>query len=126
MCEGGVCFHLCDGLSSRVRGAGLGCFTVSFLVSLYYNTVLVWVLWYLLNSFQQPLPWSTCPPNINRTGEGHRREHGVWGWEPGSGPQALALLLHSRPQVPWPAPHNQNWLPVGGDGTGLGAVVFGQ
>uniref|UniRef100_A0A8C7C4M8 Solute carrier family 6 member 18 n=1 Tax=Neovison vison TaxID=452646 RepID=A0A8C7C4M8_NEOVI len=47
---------------------GLGCLTVSFLVSLYYNTVLSWVLWYLLNSFQDPLPWSSCPLDINRTG----------------------------------------------------------
>ncbi|XP_040486124.1 inactive sodium-dependent neutral amino acid transporter B(0)AT3 [Ursus maritimus] len=48
--------------------AGLGCLTVSFLVSLYYNTVLTWVLWYLLNSFQYPLPWSSCPLDLNRTG----------------------------------------------------------
>lgn len=47
---------------------GLGCFTASFLISLYYNTVLTWVLWYLLNSFQHPLPWSTCPLNLNQTG----------------------------------------------------------
>lgn len=49
--------------------AGLGCLSVSFLVSLYYNTVLTWVLWYLLNSFQQPLPWGTCPLDLNRTGD---------------------------------------------------------
>lgn len=49
--------------------AGLGCFSVSFLVSLYYNTVLLWVLWFFLNSFQHPLPWSTCPLDLNRTGE---------------------------------------------------------
>ncbi|XP_015345925.1 inactive sodium-dependent neutral amino acid transporter B(0)AT3 isoform X1 [Marmota marmota marmota] len=49
-------------------GVGLGCFTVNLLVSLYYNTVLVWVLWYFLNSFQHPLPWSSCPPDLNRTG----------------------------------------------------------
>lgn len=48
--------------------AGLGCFSVSFVVCLYYNTVITWVLWYLLNSFQQPLPWSTCPLNSNHTG----------------------------------------------------------
>nr|XP_021487083.1 sodium-dependent neutral amino acid transporter B(0)AT3 isoform X2 [Meriones unguiculatus] len=47
--------------------AGLGCFSVSFLVSLYYNTVLLWVLWFFLNSFQHPLPWSTCPLDLNRT-----------------------------------------------------------
>lgn len=49
--------------------AGLGCLSVSFLVSLYYNMVLTWVLWYLLNSFQQPLPWGICPLDLNRTGD---------------------------------------------------------
>ncbi|KAI4535970.1 hypothetical protein MG293_014297 [Ovis ammon polii] len=55
-------------ISPYLGGVGLGCFTVSFLVSLYYNTVLTWVLWYLLNSFQHPLPWSACPLDLNRTG----------------------------------------------------------
>ncbi|XP_059272812.1 inactive sodium-dependent neutral amino acid transporter B(0)AT3 isoform X2 [Mustela nigripes] len=54
-------------ISPYLGGVGLGCLTVSFLVSLYYNTVLSWVLWYLLNSFQDPLPWSSCPLDINRT-----------------------------------------------------------
>ncbi|VCX40574.1 unnamed protein product [Gulo gulo] len=54
-------------ISPYLGGVGLGCLTVSFLVSLYYNTVLTWVLWYLLNSFQAPLPWSSCPLDINRT-----------------------------------------------------------
>ncbi|XP_042551104.1 inactive sodium-dependent neutral amino acid transporter B(0)AT3 [Dipodomys spectabilis] len=55
-------------ISPYLGGVGFGCFTVSFLISLYYNTVLVWVLWFFLNSFQHPLPWSTCPPDLNRTG----------------------------------------------------------
>ncbi|XP_027376192.1 inactive sodium-dependent neutral amino acid transporter B(0)AT3 isoform X2 [Bos indicus x Bos taurus] len=55
-------------ISPYLGGMGLGCFTVSFLVSLYYNTVLTWVLWYLFNSFQHPLPWSACPLDLNRTG----------------------------------------------------------
>ncbi|XP_045421897.1 inactive sodium-dependent neutral amino acid transporter B(0)AT3 [Lemur catta] len=55
-------------ISPYLSGVGLGCFAVSFLVSLYYNTILTWVLWYLLNSFQQPLPWSSCPPDLNGTG----------------------------------------------------------
>uniref|UniRef100_A0A8C3VF18 Transporter n=1 Tax=Catagonus wagneri TaxID=51154 RepID=A0A8C3VF18_9CETA len=55
-------------ISPYLGGVGLVCFTVSLLVSLYYNTVLAWVLWYLLNSFQHPLPWSTCPLDPNRTG----------------------------------------------------------
>uniref|UniRef100_A0A673SXD6 Solute carrier family 6 member 18 n=1 Tax=Suricata suricatta TaxID=37032 RepID=A0A673SXD6_SURSU len=52
----------------QTYGGGLGCLTVSFLVSLYYNTVLTWVLWYFLNSFQSPLPWGSCPLDLNRTG----------------------------------------------------------
>ncbi|KAM6224388.1 inactive sodium-dependent neutral amino acid transporter B(0)AT3 [Rhynchocyon petersi] len=55
-------------ISPYLGGVGLGCFTVSFLVSLYYNTILTWVLWYFLNSFQYPLPWTTCPVDLNRTG----------------------------------------------------------
>lgn len=41
---------------------------VSFLVGLYYNTIIAWVMWYFFNSFQEPLPWSSCPLNDNRTG----------------------------------------------------------
>ncbi|KAM8813173.1 inactive sodium-dependent neutral amino acid transporter B(0)AT3 isoform 2-T2 [Rhynchonycteris naso] len=55
-------------ISPYLGGVGLGGVTVSFIIGLYYNTVLTWVLWYLLNSFQHPLPWSTCPLNRNRTG----------------------------------------------------------
>ncbi|XP_053449463.1 inactive sodium-dependent neutral amino acid transporter B(0)AT3 [Nycticebus coucang] len=55
-------------ISPYLSGIGLGCLTVSFLVSLYYNTILTWVLWYFLNSFQYPLPWSSCPLDLNRTG----------------------------------------------------------
>ncbi|XP_060047093.1 inactive sodium-dependent neutral amino acid transporter B(0)AT3 isoform X2 [Erinaceus europaeus] len=55
-------------ISPYLGGVGLGCFSVSVLVSLYYNMVLAWVLWYLLNSFQHPLPWSSCPASHNRTG----------------------------------------------------------
>ncbi|XP_048193288.1 sodium-dependent neutral amino acid transporter B(0)AT3-like [Perognathus longimembris pacificus] len=55
-------------ISPYLSGIGFGCFTVSFVVSLYYNTVLTWVLWFFLNSFQHPLPWSTCPLDLNTTG----------------------------------------------------------
>lgn len=73
---------------------GLGCFTVSFLVSLYYNTILTWVLWYLLNSFQHPLPWSACPLDLNRTGTAVGRD-AQRGRPPGAGScyPALARLL---------------------------------
>ena len=34
---------------------------------MYYNTIMAWIMWYLFNSFQDPLPWSQCPLNANGT-----------------------------------------------------------
>ncbi|XP_076157139.1 sodium-dependent neutral amino acid transporter B(0)AT1-like [Alosa pseudoharengus] len=55
-------------ISPYLTGVGIASMMVSFLVSLYYNTILSWVIWYFFNSFQDPLPWSQCPLNDNRTG----------------------------------------------------------
>lgn len=41
---------------------------VSFLIGLYYNTLMAWIMWYLFNSFQDPLPWTQCPLTENSTG----------------------------------------------------------
>lgn len=49
--------------------AGLASMLVSFMVGLYYNTIISWIMWYFFNSFQEPLPWSECPLNENQTGE---------------------------------------------------------
>ncbi|MEQ2245966.1 hypothetical protein ILYODFUR_033550, partial [Ilyodon furcidens] len=54
-------------ISPYLTGVGIGSMLVSFLVGLYYNTLIAWILWYLLNSFQEPLPWTQCPLNENRT-----------------------------------------------------------
>ncbi|XP_074842077.1 sodium-dependent neutral amino acid transporter B(0)AT1 isoform X2 [Carettochelys insculpta] len=51
-----------------LKGVGIAALLVSFLVGLYYNTIIAWVMWYFFNSFQEPLPWSECPLNANRTG----------------------------------------------------------
>ncbi|XP_015676661.1 sodium-dependent neutral amino acid transporter B(0)AT1 [Protobothrops mucrosquamatus] len=51
-----------------LKGVGIAAMFVSFLVGLYYNTIIAWVMWYFFNSFQEPLPWSECPLNDNRTG----------------------------------------------------------
>ncbi|XP_047240047.1 sodium-dependent neutral amino acid transporter B(0)AT1-like isoform X2 [Girardinichthys multiradiatus] len=56
-------------ISPYLTGVGIGSMLVSFLVGLYYNTLIAWILWYLLNSFQEPLPWTQCPLNENRTAE---------------------------------------------------------
>ncbi|KAL2080629.1 hypothetical protein ACEWY4_024422 [Coilia grayii] len=55
-------------ISPYLTGVGIASMMVSFLVGLYYNTILSWVMWYFFNSFQEPLPWSQCPVNENRTG----------------------------------------------------------
>ncbi|XP_077347947.1 sodium-dependent neutral amino acid transporter B(0)AT1 [Lithobates pipiens] len=51
-----------------LKGVGIASMLVSFLVGLYYNTIIAWVMWYFFNSFQEPLPWSQCPLNANQTG----------------------------------------------------------
>lgn len=58
---------------------------VSFMVGYYYNTIIAWVMWYFFNSFQDPLPWSECPLNANRTGET------LAGAAVGAGPPELAV-----------------------------------
>ncbi|XP_076972916.1 sodium-dependent neutral amino acid transporter B(0)AT1 [Tamandua tetradactyla] len=50
-----------------LKGLGIASMFVSFIVGLYYNTIIAWVMWYFFNSFQEPLPWSHCPLNDNNT-----------------------------------------------------------
>lgn len=57
-----------NSISLLLGGVGIASSIVSLLVSLFYNTILAWVLWYFFHSFQNPLPWSSCPINQNRTG----------------------------------------------------------
>ncbi|KAM9838294.1 sodium-dependent neutral amino acid transporter B(0)AT1-like [Aulostomus maculatus] len=55
-------------ISPYLTGVGIASMLVSFLVALYYNTLIAWIMWYLFNSFQNPLPWTQCPLNDNGTG----------------------------------------------------------
>ncbi|KAM9308238.1 sodium-dependent neutral amino acid transporter B(0)AT3-like [Gastrophryne carolinensis] len=55
-------------ISPYLGGVGIASLLVSFLVGVYYNTIIAWILWYFFNSFQDPLPWSYCPTNFNNTG----------------------------------------------------------
>ncbi|XP_073987596.1 sodium-dependent neutral amino acid transporter B(0)AT3 [Rhodnius prolixus] len=48
-------------------GLGVASCTVTFFVALYYNVIITWCFYYLFNSFQTPLPWSTCPTTLNGT-----------------------------------------------------------
>ena len=60
-------------ISPYLGGVGLASVMVCFLVSLYYNVIIAWCMFYLINSFQDPLPWSRCPTEFvavgNRTVE---------------------------------------------------------
>ncbi|KAM4550341.1 inactive sodium-dependent neutral amino acid transporter B(0)AT3 [Fundulus diaphanus] len=56
-----------NSISPLLGGVGIASMVVSLLVSMFYNTILAWVLWYFFNSFQNPLPWSVCPLNDNKT-----------------------------------------------------------
>ncbi|KAI7798633.1 sodium-dependent neutral amino acid transporter B(0)AT1-like isoform X2 [Triplophysa rosa] len=55
-------------INPYLAGVGISAMLVSFLVGVYYNTIIAWVMWYFFNSFQDPLPWSQCPVNENRSG----------------------------------------------------------
>nr|XP_020498834.1 sodium-dependent neutral amino acid transporter B(0)AT1-like [Labrus bergylta] len=55
-------------INPYLTGIGIASMLVSLLIGLYYNTLIAWIMWYLFNSFQSPLPWSQCPLNDNGTG----------------------------------------------------------
>ncbi|XP_068567033.1 sodium-dependent neutral amino acid transporter B(0)AT1-like isoform X2 [Cebidichthys violaceus] len=55
-------------INPYLTGVGIASMLVSLLIALYYNTLIAWILWYLFNSFQAPLPWTQCPLNDNGTG----------------------------------------------------------
>ncbi|XP_006012768.1 sodium- and chloride-dependent transporter XTRP3 isoform X3 [Latimeria chalumnae] len=55
-------------ISPYLGGVGVASVVVSFLLCIYYNVIIAWAFWYFFHSFQEPLPWSDCPLNINRTG----------------------------------------------------------
>ncbi|XP_008285831.1 sodium-dependent neutral amino acid transporter B(0)AT1-like [Stegastes partitus] len=55
-------------INPYLTGVGIASMLVSLLVGVYYNTIMAWIMWYLFNSFQDPLPWSQCPLNANNTG----------------------------------------------------------
>ncbi|XP_069032062.1 inactive sodium-dependent neutral amino acid transporter B(0)AT3 [Embiotoca jacksoni] len=57
-----------NSISPMLGGVGIASMVVSFLVAIFYNTILAWVLWYFFHSFQNPLPWANCPLNDNHTG----------------------------------------------------------
>ncbi|XP_022077351.1 sodium-dependent neutral amino acid transporter B(0)AT1-like [Acanthochromis polyacanthus] len=56
-----------NSISPYMGGLGVASMMVSFLVGMFYNMILAWILWYFFHSFQNPLPWRDCPVNLNHT-----------------------------------------------------------
>lgn len=56
-----------NAISPYLGGVGIASVIVSFLVGLYYNMIIAWCFYYLFASWQNPLPYSSCPENTNAT-----------------------------------------------------------
>ncbi|XP_033010379.1 sodium-dependent neutral amino acid transporter B(0)AT3-like [Lacerta agilis] len=53
-------------ISPYLGGLGYTSLIVCFLVILYYNMLMAWILWYFINSFRNPLPWGSCPTDTSK------------------------------------------------------------
>lgn len=47
-------------ISPLFAGIGYAMVTVCFLISVYYNVIIGWILFYLFDSFRSDVPWRTC------------------------------------------------------------------
>uniref|UniRef100_A0A8C3VZN0 Transporter n=1 Tax=Catagonus wagneri TaxID=51154 RepID=A0A8C3VZN0_9CETA len=54
-------------ISPWIGGLGYTSFMVCIIVGSYYSVLLAWNLFYLVQSFQSPLPWLSCPTTNNLT-----------------------------------------------------------
>ncbi|CAM9970065.1 unnamed protein product, partial [Rangifer tarandus platyrhynchus] len=52
-------------ISPWIGGVGYTSFMVCVIVGLYYSVLMAWNLFYLVQSFQSPLPWLLCPLSQN-------------------------------------------------------------
>uniref|UniRef100_A0A8C6CZG7 Transporter n=1 Tax=Moschus moschiferus TaxID=68415 RepID=A0A8C6CZG7_MOSMO len=52
-------------ISPWIGGVGYTSFMVCIIVGLYYSVLMAWNLFYLVESFQSPLPWLLCPLSKN-------------------------------------------------------------
>uniref|UniRef100_A0AAY4CJC5 Transporter n=2 Tax=Denticeps clupeoides TaxID=299321 RepID=A0AAY4CJC5_9TELE len=51
-----------------LKGVGVATVVISFILCTYYNVLMTWALYYLLNSFGSPLPWQSCNNTWNAVG----------------------------------------------------------
>ncbi|XP_078081097.1 sodium- and chloride-dependent GABA transporter 1 isoform X2 [Mustelus asterias] len=43
-----------------LKGVGIATVAISFVMCTYYNLIICWAIYYLIQSFQSPLPWHSC------------------------------------------------------------------
>ncbi len=43
-----------------LKGVGYSACMIAFYVAFYYNVIISWALYYLINSFRAELPWGSC------------------------------------------------------------------
>ena len=48
-----------------ITGLGIAMTIPMSICNIYYNTIIIWTLYYLGNSFMSPLPWTTCENSWN-------------------------------------------------------------
>jgi len=56
-----------------IAGVGWAMLCVSFMVSVYYNVIIAYILRYLFASFTSTLPWQSCRPDWIQYGCYQRR-----------------------------------------------------
>ncbi|WAR03537.1 SC6A4-like protein [Mya arenaria] len=49
-----------DRLCPMFKGTGVAIIMVATYVGMYYNTIIAWALYYLVNSFRSEVPWASC------------------------------------------------------------------
>ncbi|XP_015250711.1 PREDICTED: sodium- and chloride-dependent neutral and basic amino acid transporter B(0+)-like [Cyprinodon variegatus] len=50
-----------------LQGVGIGMVIVTLIVSIYYNVIIAYSLYYMFASMQSALPWSSCPNRTDNT-----------------------------------------------------------
>ena len=48
-----------------LKGLGYGMLVIMFLVSIYYNMIIAWTIYYFFASFTSDLPWQYCHNDYN-------------------------------------------------------------
>uniref|UniRef100_UPI0037E96DF3 sodium- and chloride-dependent neutral and basic amino acid transporter B(0+) n=1 Tax=Semicossyphus pulcher TaxID=241346 RepID=UPI0037E96DF3 len=94
-----------------LQGVGIAMLMVTLIVSIYYNVIIAYSLYYMFASFQSPLPWSQClswaDSNCNNTPIAYCNVSGVlvanWTQENSTCPSSNTIT------VPVQSPSEQYW-----------------